>query len=531
MARIIRTCSAIALLVAPAAAEARRAPSALNLYAQARIADAAQTPEIALPNYAAALTSAPDNAVVANRAYREAIEAGDFTLALRAAQTLERAGDVPPDARILFYVAAVRARDWGAARTRLDELAQSPGFSFLAPLLGEWLPERVAAPERAPTRTNAYAAENDALRMLTRGDFTGGIAAIKALWTLDPYRAGSLRIAAASLLAQRGRGKDGAALIVATDAAAVRARAIVASNGDTGLTIDSPDAGTAFLLARISGDLTVEGSGRSALTIARMAAFAAPENPRIRLNVAGALSAARRPAAALAIATELASDPVYGDDAASLRIELLERLGRSDEALAEARARADRSINDQARIGDIEMRRGNYASAAAAYEALLTRAGAASESATMLYAAANAHGNAGNWRAARPLLERALTLSPEDPAVLNELGYGLVEQRENGERGAALIAKAASLRPDDPAIIDSLGVARLRSGAADDAVTLLERAVRLDIGQAEIGEHLGDAYWAAGRRIDARYAWAAARVQAEGAATARLDRKIDRGLP
>ncbi|MFM9978955.1 MAG: tetratricopeptide repeat protein [Sphingomonadaceae bacterium] len=530
MAPIIRTCSALALLLAPTLAVANREPSALALYVQARVADAARAPDVAIPAYAAALSADPDNVKIASRAYREAVNGGDFELALRAARTLERLGSTPPDARLLFYIAAIRARDWNDARSRVTDLAEAPGFGFLAPLFDAWLPKPVTLLNTG-ARQNAYQAENEALLLLASGNHRAGTAAVKALWALDPYRAGSLRIAAASLLATKGRGAEGAALIQAADMAAVQARAIVSRNGDTGLAVDSPASATAFLLARVSGDLTVEGSGRSSLTIARLAEFAAPENARIRLNVAGALSAARMPTPALAIATALSTDPVYGEDAASLRIELLERVGRVDEALGEARARADRSANDLARVGDIEMRRGSYAAAATIYEEFLREKGRGRETYATLYAAANAHGNAGNWRAARPLLERALVLAPDNPSILNELGYSLIEQGIDLPRGAALIARAAELRPGDPAIIDSLGVAKLRSGAAGEAVKLLERAVRLDIGQAEIGEHLGDAYWAAGRRIDARYAWTAARIQAEGAALARLEHKIARGLP
>ncbi len=52
----------------------------------------------------------------------------------------------------------------------------------------------------------------------------------------------------------------------------------------------------------------------------------------------------------------------------------------------------------------------------------------------------------------------------------------------------------------------------------------------IDQTQPEIGEHLGDAYWAAGRRIDARHAWTAASAQAGSEATMRLDRKITGGF-
>lgn len=117
-------------------------------------------------------------------------------------------------------------------------------------------------------------------------------------------------------------------------------------------------------------------------------------------------------------------------------------------------------------------------------------------------------------------------LAPEEPAVLNELGYGLITHDNALDHGIPLIAKAASLRPDDAAIVDSLGWANYKRGAFAEAIPLLERAMRLDQAHPEIGEHLGDAYWAAGRKIDARYAWAAARLHAEEISQNRLDKKI-----
>ena len=271
--------------------------------------------------------------------------------------------------------------------------------------------------------------------------------------------------------------------------------------------------------------MIVEGSARSALTLARMAQFADPKNARVRLMVAGALAARKDNSAALAIADTLLTDPIYGDDAASFRIDQLEAVGRVDEALTEARRRAVTSPNEAARIGDIESRRHNYRAAAVAYSNAVAHMGNRA-TAALVMAAANAYDNAGNWGAARPLLERALTLSADDPAVLNELGYGLIEHGGDATRGLRLVAKAAALSPDSAEITDSLGWAEFKRGAVLDAIPLLERAIRLDNAQAEIGEHLGDAYWAAGRRVDARYAWAAARVQADGDAVARLDGKI-----
>jgi predicted Zn-dependent protease len=530
--RTIRICSAIALLLSPVATQAKRTdPSALGLYVRARLADSADQARAAVENYAAALTADPSNPTIALRAYREAVESGDFRLATRSAQALETAGDAPPDAHILLYVAALEARDWRGAKTHLAALSDQPGLGFMAPLFARWL--EIATGTTVPLHgsksidriTNAYVAENNALIDISANDVDDAILAIKGMWTLDPYRAGSLRLAAASRLAERGHKSRALDLILGEDTAASNARQLIAKRRRIGLSVVSPSDGAAFVLARVAGDLIVEGSGRSALTMARMAAFAAPKNARIRLMVAGALAARKRHDAALAIADTLTQDPVYGDDAASFRIDQLENVGRSDVALVEAQARARNSPNDMARIGDIELRRRNFAQAAGAYQAGLDVLGDKA-SWTLVFAAANAHDAAANWSKAKPLLERALAMVPDEPAVLNELGYGLITHSDDVNRGLSYVTKAVQLRPDDAAIVDSYGWAQFKRGSFADAVRTLERAVRLDQAQAEIGEHLGDAYWAAARPIDARYAWVAARVQADGDAVRRLDSKI-----
>jgi Flp pilus assembly protein TadD len=93
-----------------------------------------------------------------------------------------------------------------------------------------------------------------------------------------------------------------------------------------------------------------------------------------------------------------------------------------------------------------------------------------------------------------------------------------------------LLRRANDLQPENAAITDSLGWAEYRRGDITRATAILERARMLDPVESEIAEHLGDVYWAGGRRIEARYAWAAARIGATVDVAARLDGKIDRGL-
>ncbi len=537
MGRTTRTCSAgfaagALLLSGSGSAEARLSPSPLVDYARARVAS---DPKLAALGFAAALAAAPDNPAIALRAYREGVLAGDYALALRAVQALDRAGDVPPEARLLLYIEALRARDTREAARRLQGVAQEASLAFIAPVLADWLRFGSREPLDLPAikdigGPNAYAQESAALLALAKGETQKGLDAVRTLWTLDPYRAQSLRLAAAATLAERKQPDAALRLLVADTLSTQIARTRIGRRERLGIAVDSPLSGTAFVLARLAGDLTTEGSGLGAITLARFAQFADQKNPRLVLGVAGALAGAKRNAAALEAVEPIIDDPLYGDDAQSLRIELFEALGRDDNAVAAAELRAGRSANDAARLGDMAMRRGDYADAARRFDAAIAKSGK-TVSWNLLHAAGNAHLLADNWDAGRAALEAAYRLAPAEPVVLNSLGFGLVDRGPDPVRGKALIEKAAELRPGNAAIIDSQGWAAYRTGDYPRAIAALERARALMPGEAEISEHLGDAYWAAGRRIDARYSWMAARVQGEARTHARLDAKLDRGLP
>jgi Flp pilus assembly protein TadD len=93
-----------------------------------------------------------------------------------------------------------------------------------------------------------------------------------------------------------------------------------------------------------------------------------------------------------------------------------------------------------------------------------------------------------------------------------------------------MIRKASALRPDDASITDSLGWALFKRGRVDEAIETLSRAAVGDPAQSEIHEHLGDALYSAGRRIEARFSWQAALITAEDEAKTRLERKMELGL-
>ncbi len=136
------------------------------------------------------------------------------------------------------------------------------------------------------------------------------------------------------------------------------------------------------------------------------------------------------------------------------------------------------------------------------------------------------------WDKAEPNFKTALELNPDQPQVLNYLGYSWVDMNRNLSEGLDMIKRAVDLRPDDGYIVDSLGWAYYRLGRFTDAVEELERAAELKAGDATINDHLGDAYWRAGRTREAVFQWERALVmKPEEAEIPKINAKIKNGLP
>ena len=132
-----------------------------------------------------------------------------------------------------------------------------------------------------------------------------------------------------------------------------------------------------------------------------------------------------------------------------------------------------------------------------------------------------------HWPEAEKDLDKALALKPDQPEVLNYLGYSWVNRGVRIKDGMAMIQKAVEFQPEEGAFVDSLGWAYYRLGKFPDAVTTLERAVGLEGGDAEINDHLGDAYWRVGRRDEARFQWQAVlTMKPDAAVKARAEAKL-----
>ena len=135
------------------------------------------------------------------------------------------------------------------------------------------------------------------------------------------------------------------------------------------------------------------------------------------------------------------------------------------------------------------------------------------------------------WQLAEADLQRALQLYPDQPMVLNYLGYSWIDQNKNLKQGMGLIEKAVGLKPDDGYIVDSLGWAHYKLGNYKEAVRFLERAVELRPEDPVLNDHLGDALWKVGREREARFQWEQSlTLKPEMDDANRTKRKLDQGL-
>ncbi|MER8850461.1 tetratricopeptide repeat protein [Mesorhizobium australicum] len=211
-------------------------------------------------------------------------------------------------------------------------------------------------------------------------------------------------------------------------------------------------------------------------------------------------------------------------------------LDRHDEAITHLKAFVEAHPNDMRAylaLGGVYSSKDDFRSAANLYdkavEVLKTPTAA---NWNIFYQRGIAYERLKEWPKAEPNFRKALELQPDQPQVLNYLGYSWVDMNTNLKEGLEMIQKAVDLRPSDGYIVDSLGWAYFRLGRFDDAVREMERAVSLKPEDPVLNDHLGDAYWRVGRKLEATFQWNQARdLKPDPDVLATLQQKLMKGLP
>lgn len=515
----------------PALAEIE--PRDLAAYVRARAADADGNASTAAAGYAIALDSAPENGVIAIRAYRAAISTGDFALLSRARQLLEKADLAPGDAALLALAEAARKGDASATKAAIDRIASGP-LDFLTPSLRAWA--AIDDPKAAFAALDAvgsnpiarrYAQENRALLLIALGKAAEGTALLQALLGADRGNV-DLRVSAAGLLATLGH-PDAARQMLAT----IDPRLATTPLNGSWAMVPTTAAGMSRILARLVGDLGDSQSARLGIAIARASLRLEPGNDRAKLLLASAIGQGEAVGDALAIIDDVSTNSPYQGQAQALRITLLDKSGREAAAIASAEAlanAADASLVDLRRYADLLTAASQFERAVDVYRRVAARDPAGADWVVHLQIG-SALERIGRWPQAKAALQKAVELAPDQPVALNYLGYSLLEHGGDTAAARKLLERAAMLKPDDLSILDSLAWAYFVDGEAMKALPLLEKAAKGEPGNLTINEHLGDVYWRVGRRYEARYAWRAASGLAAGADEARLASKIANGPP
>ncbi|MGH6729590.1 MAG: tetratricopeptide repeat protein, partial [Sphingomicrobium sp.] len=345
-----------------------------------------------------------------------------------------------------------------------------------------------------------------------------------------------LRLAfAAGFLAAGDRARAAAMLDgIANEAFSARDRLLAGKLDNQA--VDTGAEAFSEVMTALAGDLVRNQRSTPPLGLAQVARYANPNNSAASVLLALLLELRDRPDASLAVLGSIAPGDPMISQVRDNQVRVLADQDRHDLALAiasKAVAMPDATAVDYSRLGDVYAGAKRHSEAAAAY----ARAIAASEALgngnglwTLYLLRASSLTDANRWPEAKLALEKGLKLSPDQPLLLNFLGYAKLERGEDMDAAEAMIRKASELAPDDPSITDSLGWAQFKRGKTEEAIATLQKAAEKDPDQAEIQEHLGDALYVSGRRYEARFAWSAALLTAEDDVAKRIEAKIKGGL-
>ncbi|MCI4678780.1 tetratricopeptide repeat protein [Rhodoblastus acidophilus] len=215
---------------------------------------------------------------------------------------------------------------------------------------------------------------------------------------------------------------------------------------------------------------------------------------------------------------------------------LLDAMGKSDESVKQLRAIVKahpENVDAISALADVLRSHKQFKESAEAYTKVLALTAPDDKSRWAIYYFRGVdYERAKDWPKAEPDLKEALDLYPEQPLVLNYLGYSWVDQGLHLDEAFKMLRRAVELQPDDGYIVDSLGWAHYKLGHYDEAVKYLEQAIDLKPGDPTINDHLGDAYWRVGRKLDAKFQWNHARdLHPDPEDLPKILSKIENGLP
>ncbi len=518
-------------------------------YLAARNADAQHDVEAALVYFDRAALSDPSNPILLERVLILRLANGDIALAIDEARRLVSVDHTNPLGRLAVAAERIASSDFAGADTELAKGAKSPLGTLTSGLLSAWMKEGQNKIDLAfstvdeltgPSWYGIFKAYHKALIADLAGRKSDALAAIKDAYSTD---GAALRVvdAYARITARNG---DKAEAI----------RAIKAFSGEkpshpvmksllaaieAGTAIDpvaaTPQAGAAEVLYGLGSAIGLDDGPELPAAYLQLAHYLNPADQLVVVALGDIFQSTNGCSKAVKIYSVVPeSSPMRRNSEIQLG-NCLDALGQTDEGAAHMRKIVEGDPSDIEAVialGNLYRGHDRFPEAAEAYSlGVATIQDPDTADWRIYYFRGVALERSKRWSEAEADFRQALKINPNQPQVLNYLGYSWVDQGVNLEQALEMIKAAVDLRPEDGYIVDSLGWAYFRLGRYEDAVTHLERAVELKSADPVINDHLGDAYWKVGRKLEARFQWNHARdLKPEPEELPKILKKIEQGL-
>ena len=497
-----------------------------------------------------ALEDDPGDRALLQRAVTLLVADGRIEDARELAPRLIEADPASRIAHLVVVVDDVRLGRLNDAKERLRDVPRDGVYALLIPALEAWIEfddggvEGALAALQPLASRQAYSGYYNFQAGLI-ADAGGDIATAEAHYkkALETSPGGSLRAVQAygGMLERADRRADAEAIYASylrenPDSVWLETVEARLDRGDAPpAPVSEIEHGIAEALFDAASAVPQESGNDAGLLYARLALEIRPDFDVARMLIGETFDALGRPEDAVVMYDSIDPTSPFIWSARLRSAADLAALERVDEAVQKLKIaiderpeRADAAIT----LGDVLRQAERYREAAEAYDLAFSRIGEVEQRHWSLYYVRGiTNERTKNWSRAEADFLKALELEPDQPLVLNYLGYSWVEQGTNLDRALAMIERAVELRPNDPYIIDSLGWALYQLGDYEGAVRNLEKSVELLSNDPIINDHLGDAYWRAGRKAEAKFQWQrslALGPDDELAAKVRL--KLSRGL-
>ncbi len=524
--------------------------TASGSYLAARHAGQQRDAGAAASYYRSALKRDPNNGELLDRAFLSFLVDGEIDESVKFAERVVQADKNDRVARLVLGVSGLKRKQYPVARRELAQSIRGPITDLTATLLMAW----------SAYGANDAKAAVAAIDHLTGPDWYAIFKELHAGMIYDiagnekeagkrlehAYKLDStaLRVVEAygSWISRNRSPKEALTIFETFDKALPRHPLVVEAMDKLKAgeklppLVANAQAGGAEALYGLGASLGRRGGEDLGLVYLQLSLFLAPTHPLALLSLADLYESLKKPELAIKVYERVpANSPLHRNASIQLAANL-DSLDRADEAQKHLEGLIKQHPDDLEAVmalGNVLRGHKKFAECANVYSKAVAAIGTPEKANWVsFYFRGICYERSKQWPKAEADLKKALELYPEQPHVLNYLGYSWIDQGINLDEGMDMIKKAVQQRPDDGYIVDSLGWAYFRLGNYDEAAKQLERAIELKPEDPTINDHLGDAYWRVGRVLEARFQWAHARdLKPDPDDLPKIEEKLKTGLP